>query len=162
MTVTDTVHTDDLSLAEAIENDDIDAVLVFLKQQGAWTQDALYLEVNRDGNDPRDAFCDKFTMIANVDSCSESGINISQTAHFECRHDESETSEFEGRYNETWEIDGIQIDQDSDIHASLESGLGRLRGFDRFIPRRLDLSDVCNRLRPSYGFVKNHRKWMRG
>lgn len=162
MTVTDTVHeddTDDLNLAEAIESDDIDAVMAFLKKQGAWTQDALYLEVNRDLDDPRDEFCDKFTMIANVDSISAAGINISQTAHFECRHDELETSEFSGRYNETWEIDGIQVDQDSDVHGLLEDCLGRLRGFDRFIPRSLDLKDICDHLGTSSAFARKHLAW---
>lgn len=165
MTVTDTVHADDtdnLSLAEAIKDDDIDAVMAFLKKQGAWTQDALYLEVNRDGDDPYDALCDEFTMIASVDSCSESGINISQTVHFECRLGELETSEFGGRYDETWEIDGIRIDQDSDIHGYLQHDLGRLRGFDRFVPPSLDLKDVCDHIGSSSGFFRNHLAWRRG
>lgn len=160
MTVED--DTDDFNLAEAIENDDIDAVMAFLKKQGAWTQDALYLEVDRDGNDPHDAFCDKFTMIASVDSSAVSGVTVTQTAHFECRLGELETSEFGGRYDETWEIDGIRIDRDSDIHGYLRHNLGKLRGFDRFIPRSLDLEDVCDYIGSSSGFFRNHLAWRRG
>lgn len=163
--MTDTVHADDidsLNLAEAIGNDDIDAVMAFLKKQGAWTQDDLSLQVNFDGDDPYDAFCDKFTMIATLDSWAASGVYVTQTAHFECCLGELETSEFGGRYDETWEINGIRIDQDSDIHGYLQHDLGRLRGFDRFIPRSLDLEDVCDDLGSSSGFFRNHLAWRRG
>ena len=167
MTVTASVHADaddDFNLAEAIENDDIDAVMAFLKKQGAWTQDDLeQLESDLDVCNPYDEFCTTVTMIATLDSWAASGVTVTQTAHFECRLGELETSEFGGRSDETWTIDGIQIDQDSDIHGWLENDLGKLRGFDRFIPRSLDLKDVCDRrLGSSSGFIKNHLAWRCG
>ena len=168
MTVTDTVHeddTDDLNLAEAIGDDDIDAVMSFLKQQRGWKRCFLkgWPLIDSQLNEP---LREEITMVFSLDFKAKSGVIVTQTVFFDCRYDEYKTSN-SGRSDEMWEINGVPIEPDSVIGARLGGELRKMRGFGylrpHFIPDNLDFAMIqmwCDSGRGLSEFTRNHLAWV--
>lgn len=163
MTAIDTVHADDtdsLSFAEAIENDDVDAVRALLKRQGAWTQDDLEFEFYiEDGGPEPDNPCN-FSVYAVVDSRAASGVCVTQASSAYFSDDQFGLGGIDYS-NETWTIDDIEIARFSRVHEWLKHGrrIGELIGFDLVIPRSLDLDAACNHIGTSHGFTRDYLAW---
>lgn len=167
--MTASVHADDtdgtgnLDLAEAIENDDLDAVIAFLRRQGVWERRWLkvapsfysYLDEPRRKEIP---------MTVSLDFKTRSGAILTQTVFFYCRYDEW-ASKLDYS-DEIWEINGFYIEPDSVIGARLGAWLRKMGAFSHnpgLIPDSLDFDIIqmwCDKGRGLSEFTRNHLAWV--
>ncbi|MFT8921077.1 hypothetical protein [Acetobacter sp.] len=159
----DTDDTGNLDLAEAIKNDDIDAVMAFLRRQGVWGRPWLkvaplfYSDLDEPGRE-------EIQMTMTLDFKTRSGATLTQIVLFDCRYDEW-ASKLDYSY-ETWEINGFDIELDSVIGARLGARLRKMGAFrlnSRFIPDSLDFDIIqmwCGEERGLSEFTRNHLAWV--